>query len=466
MKAEGKVTEERPERSLRQSLLNVIQVILQFIFWLFEKLNITKYSIVNAIDSDFEGFELCDKCNCSHGYFGSELPYFQHEKPRLISNEEKMKLKEPSLPNSSNGDRTFEDSPEDSSSSTEIPKPDLSFSPNVQTKKLCVKTALSLSLFSKLAYESPSVVQRMLQKWGFHKSEMRYVRVGVTQSYVAANDHIIMVAFRGTAPLSIIDYLTDASVNRRVTLWGKIHHGFMDALDLEHVSSGTSAFNNVMSAIEKLQTYDQHGKWTKKVYFAGHSLGGALATCFIQKLIELKEDWKCSSLYTFGSPMCGDPQFVESFSKIMKGRSFRFVHNDDLIARLPPSKLEFPNVNNRLLRFFMWKLSVPMDYGHVEQQFFFDTHGTLTEKGIERFRSYLWRSIVQGKMRELSFSQFRKSEPFLRKLVRIVLPPFLNDHFPGDYVRILRKMHQTIPDHCSLPTHLHVSQEATEQSTS
>jgi len=245
MKAEGKVTEERPERSLRQSLLNVIQVILQFIFWLFEKLNITKYSIVNAIDSDFEGFELCDKCSCSQGYFGSELPYFQHEKPRLISNEEKMKLKEPSLPNSSNGDRTFEDSPEDSSSSTEIPKPDLSFSPNVQTKKLCVKTALSLSLFSKLAYESPSVVQRMLQKWGFHKSEMRYVRVGVTQSYVVANDHIIMVAFRGTAPLSIIDYLTDASVNKRVTLWGKIRHGFMNVLDLKHLFHlvNTKSFN-------------------------------------------------------------------------------------------------------------------------------------------------------------------------------------------------------------------------------
>jgi len=248
-----------------------------------------------------------------------------------------------------------------------------------------------------------------------------------------------MVAFRGTDPLSIFDYLTDVKVTRRVTRWGRIHHGFMDALDLEDIGTGESAFSLVLAAIERHQSYHQ-GVRLKKVYFTGHSLGGALATCAVMKLIELKRQDICDGLYTYGMPMVGDSEFANNFDRHYPGKCFRFVHNDDAVPRLPPSTHVFPNANRLLFWILSW-ISIPKNYAHVGREVFLDTRGNMKEMlDPEQLstRSYLKRAIILGKVRELFYGMIQP-EPLLRKIVRVFLPPFFNDHFPGDYVRSMRK---------------------------
>ncbi len=73
------------------------------------------------------------------------------------------------------------------------------------------ENALVLADCAKLAYQKSSVIsQALMQQWGF-KSFRFFSRKG-TQAFVAANEDIIVVAFRGTEPRRFRDWYTDAQV--------------------------------------------------------------------------------------------------------------------------------------------------------------------------------------------------------------------------------------------------------------
>lgn len=124
-----------------------------------------------------------------------------------------------------------------------------------------------------------------------------------------------VVAFRGTDKDDPSDVADD--INALPAPWaagGKVHRGFAGAL--------ADVRSEVERALQPLQC---------RLLFTGHSLGAALATL----LAGVRAP---AALYTFGSPMVGDSDFVATLSGV---KSYRYVDCTDIVTRIPPEILGY-----------------------------------------------------------------------------------------------------------------------------
>ena len=208
-----------------------------------------------------------------------------------------------------------------------------------------------------------------------------------TQCYVANNDNFVIVAFRGTEVRKrkgadncdniIKDFRTDADIEP--VDWeqgGKVHGGFKKALDevWEDLSQCVSGLND----------------GTRTIWFTGHSLGAALATLGAARFGAVQ------GLYTFGSPRVGDAKFHDGFHV----KTFRFVNNNDIVAKLPPPGL----------------------YRHVGELKHIDAYGRIhEERGL---LEQMADSIVSDAV--FRFDAWEKMSQGLAKLI----PDSLMDHVP------------------------------------
>jgi subtilisin family serine protease len=179
------------------------------------------------------------------------------------------------------------------------------------------QTALSLATASKLSYEGETVVTNIVRNsWGFDRCE--FIDVNETQGFVASNDDVVLVAFRGTESLGDwIGNLRLRSTSR--PNYGEVHSGFLGAYLV--------AQGEVMSALARA------GASTKRVVVTGHSLGGALSAVFAGEEFSRV---KVHGIYTFGQPRSGANGFQAFFSATYPNRYFRFVNDDDIVPQIPP----------------------------------------------------------------------------------------------------------------------------------
>jgi len=179
---------------------------------------------------------------------------------------------------------------------------------------------------SFLAYAHPGFARMAFQLAGFNN--FKFFHTATTDCMIAWNDQCIIVAFRGTE-LTTISIFRDFSTNldTKPTDFlegGKVHQGFL------------KAFNNIWNEPIDLgdfleQLLKEYPK--SKVWFTGHSLGGALAGLAFTKFPS------SFGLYTFGAPRIGNQEFV-SLSKDKP--IFRVEHAYDPIPLLPP---DLPKMN-------------------------------------------------------------------------------------------------------------------------
>ena len=86
----------------------------------------------------------------------------------------------------------------------------------------------------------------------------------------------------------------------------------------------------------------------RNIWFTGHSLGGALATLAADRCIRQGAMLGLGDLggvYTFGSPLVGNRHFADGFNSRVRGRSFRFVNDQDGVTKVPPQFLGYCHVN-------------------------------------------------------------------------------------------------------------------------
>ncbi|KAH7059638.1 hypothetical protein BKA57DRAFT_385889, partial [Linnemannia elongata] len=143
-----------------------------------------------------------------------------------------------------------------------------------------------------------------------------------------------------------------------------------------------------------------------RFYICGHSLGGALATIFLAKMVECNSPLLdiFSGLYTFGCPRLGDKDFSHAFGSRLACKMFHHT---------PPGTLVFIDSSRTLTLYPPDPITLmPVPVRGIS---FMHLSGILNVRVIMRMRGESW----------------------LRILERIVLPFFLNDHFPGDYVKAL-----------------------------
>ena len=143
-----------------------------------------------------------------------------------------------------------------------------------------------------------------------------------TQAVVIELPDAVIVAFRGTSNLR--DWITDARFWRRTLVEEangddcQVHDGFLDAYE---------------SIIELLSVHLRGIVGDRHVFVTGHSLGGALA---ILAALELKrQGFRLAQIYTFGQPRVGNAAFKRLYEWSLSQSTFRVVHEEDIVARLP-----------------------------------------------------------------------------------------------------------------------------------
>ena len=184
--------------------------------------------------------------------------------------------------------------------------------------------ALCLACAANLAYLDEDEVKPVVEGWGF--PEFKFFDLGETQAFVCGNAEAILIAFRGTEPGKLKDWLTDLKFRREEGVGGEVHRGFKGALD--------SVWPDVAAFVGDIRTTNQ------TLWFCGHSLGAALATLAAARFRVL-EGLQIQGLYTFGHPRTGDSEFARNFDD---ERVYRFVNNNDVVTRVPTRKMGYSHV--------------------------------------------------------------------------------------------------------------------------
>ncbi|KAJ3375800.1 hypothetical protein GGF31_003004 [Allomyces arbusculus] len=179
----------------------------------------------------------------------------------------------------------------------------------------------------------------------------------------------------------------------------------------------------VDSAVEDM-TGDSHSDSCQKepirLFIAGHSLGGAIAHIFLAKFTESRSPFLeyFAGLYTFGSPRVGDATF-QQFMHEHHSSMFRVVYNKDMVPRvIPIRENKYAELPGHLVSLSPLGKMVFRPPGTVIRSIDFLVPAGLLSPSV----------IVQ-----------MRNESFLRLVYRMTLPFFVNDHFPSDYIAVLRK---------------------------
>jgi len=194
--------------------------------------------------------------------------------------------------------------------------------------------ALALAHAANLAYEDDrNEILQQLQAWGFPASGCRAFSVNTAQVFAAANDEMIIVAFRGTEPDKLADWLVDAEIIQKP--WrdffgepdlGRVHYGFVRNTSL------------VWEQLSQFVTAARRNK--QSLWIAGHSLGGAMALV-AGAAFAFSEHQTINGIYTYGQPRTGNRAFVVRCNKLLRTVTFRVVNNDDLVPHVPPAFIPF-----------------------------------------------------------------------------------------------------------------------------
>lgn len=175
--------------------------------------------------------------------------------------------------------------------------------------------ALSLALASQLSYESAGPTHEIaVDQWGFLSCD--FFEVDDTQCFVAKSADVVVVSFRGTE--SLADWIANLNVVGSTRSYGIVHRGF----------------HGGFRAVEPQLRNALANLGTRKLLLTGHSLGGALATIAAS---EWYNDIPVSWIYTYGQPAVGKGRFSPVFAQRYSGKLFRFVNNNDIVPRVPPT---------------------------------------------------------------------------------------------------------------------------------
>lgn len=169
---------------------------------------------------------------------------------------------------------------------------------------------------------------------GVSNATVQYAASADVQSFVAydANAQRVWVVFRGTNPLSIQDWLDDLTFTQtnpytQCPSCG-VHEGFYDSfMDLR---------DGILAAVQPLLSANP----TAEVHITGHSLGAAMAQlCAVD--FAVNEGINATTVYTFGEPRIGSPQWTPFYESVIAAGTYRVVHWADPVPHVPLEAMDF-----------------------------------------------------------------------------------------------------------------------------
>jgi triacylglycerol lipase len=177
-----------------------------------------------------------------------------------------------------------------------------------------LQRALLMAELSMIAYNDEAEALRGARAIGF--TEAVLLAEDGSEAYRFRNEHDVVVACRGTQPNEWNDIEADANaVMALVGSFGYVHTGFNREVD------------DLWPLLERLLRNE-----ARPVWFCGHSLGAAMATICAFRCRTSALTNNPMELHTFGSPRVGCKRYV----KHAEMSHFRWVHNNDIVTRVPP----------------------------------------------------------------------------------------------------------------------------------
>ena len=200
------------------------------------------------------------------------------------------------------------------------------------------ETARAMAWMSQLAYETrfPDKIERIASGWDL--GDVRVLQQPARSTLPLTSTHGVMatakdamiIAFAGTDPLNLLNWISDFYVGR---VEADVHQGFEDAAD--------AVWTDVGAAIERNMNDG------RALFIAGHSLGAAIALVIADRA-RREKGLRQGQVYVFGSPRVGRADFVGRYNAIFGPTTYRFVHGRDIVATVPPSELGFHHVGRLL----------------------------------------------------------------------------------------------------------------------
>jgi len=253
---------------------------------------------------------------------------------------------------------------------------------NWKARTFNANNAVILGKISELVYKNRTTIARTVREWDLEL--VASFKHKETQAYIFGNDETWILAFCGVKTLKAEHWVASLDTKLINALGGKIHAGFF------------TIFSDIWEDIWNTLKNERNGR---NLWVTGHSLGGALATLTVARLI-FEEKQQVNGLYTFGQPRVGDKKFADRFNNDFKKFTHRFENERDLVPLTPPRD---------------------MDYRHVGTRWHFDKRGKLNktrrkeENPLREFRNHIKDLVKLDHMRDHLVSAYLKN---LARLVK------------------------------------------------
>ena len=180
-----------------------------------------------------------------------------------------------------------------------------------------MERALVAAKLSAYAYKTEKQAKTLTKKMGFPWCKL--ISRDGAECLVVKDRNDLWFAFRGTEPSKLNDVMADLNlIKNAAKAGGKVHSGFQQEVN--------DLWMDILAEIE----HNQQLKVQKDIYMTGHSLGAAMATIAATRHSPVE-------LFTFGSPRVGGAKFIKN----IKCPHLRFMNNNDIVCRVPPSWLGF-----------------------------------------------------------------------------------------------------------------------------
>jgi triacylglycerol lipase len=242
-----------------------------------------------------------------------------------------------------------------------------------------LQQSLLFAELSQIAYMPPEPASVCVQKIGFQES-LYFDRDGA-QAYRFRNQHDCVVVCRGTQPNEWSDVKADANaLTVLAETIGRVHSGFKQYVD------------SLWPSIERTLVRNDLPLW-----FAGHSLGGGMATICAHRCKISQHTSDPEALFTFGSPRVGNRPYI-NYCRLVH---YRWVNNNDIVTRVPPT---------------WW------GYCHGGREMYIDCKGRVRDvkgwwRAVDRVRGFL-RSLRQLKIDHFSDHSIEQYIEYLHAVVK------------------------------------------------
>jgi hypothetical protein len=280
-----------------------------------------------------------------------------------------------------------------------------------------LEVVLPLSIAASWAYADKQVFDQVMERRGISSGPSTFLEVANDAMFVCARAYLqpvgkgVLLAFRGTEPTDLINWLADATVqkvafhaNSPGAPHGYVHGGFY--------RNTRAIWPNVIEALDAMNP-----EW---FYITGHSFGGALAVLAGALLADYKDDpkkakgyrelWdKLRGVFTFGQPMVGDGVFVDAY-RAVGDRLLRFVYAHDIVPHLPPKTAGW----------------TPVPFGKEYR----------ASDGMKWTDEHKWTQPLSDALGDTLFGIASWVQDQTGLLPKLKLPYSWGDHAPNNYVRV------------------------------